>query len=98
MQAPEFYMSFEDPIEASVDFWALGVTLFNLLMGRMPWGGELVNQVTADYHLPSSVSFEARHFIKECLTVSTHHNIYLLSYLLVNEQQEQQEQQFFEVQ
>lgn len=67
-------MSFEDPIDASVDYWALGVTIINLLTGREPWNGKLVNQVTADYKLPPSISPAACHFIAQCLAVSMHPN------------------------
>jgi len=56
------------------DIWALGVTVYELLLGKVPWGAttekELAkNMMTIPPSIPSNVSEDCRDFILRCLAV-----------------------------
>lgn len=57
------------------DIWAIGVTAFELLYGKVPWSAysekELcVKMSTAPVNFPNGISEDAKNFIKRCLEVN----------------------------
>eukprot|EP01111_Echinosteliopsis_oligospora_P014049 TRINITY_DN5207_c0_g1_i1.p1 TRINITY_DN5207_c0_g1~~TRINITY_DN5207_c0_g1_i1.p1 ORF type:complete len:727 (-),score=182.92 TRINITY_DN5207_c0_g1_i1:43-1914(-) len=70
--APEILMA-ERYIGPPVDIWSMGVILYALLCGHLPWNGDnqaeiSFNSVRGRYDEPPNLSREARSFIRRMLT------------------------------
>lgn len=70
--APECFFALKDrKIDGGVDIWAMGVILFGLLVGELPFKGNTSNEKienikAANYKLPHQVSNE---LTEECIDV-----------------------------
>ena len=65
--APELYMWGAGSHEA--DIWALGVTIYQLLAGKLPWGNSEISwMVEAKFDFPDHFDESTKEFISSCLT------------------------------
>lgn len=65
--APEIHILGAGSHEA--DIWAMGVTIYQLLAGHLPWKTyEISKMVTADFIFPDDFDEPTKEFIRGCLT------------------------------